>query len=120
MSKSGYVQNNESIHNYPVQSFATADIIPIAITYQWHRMKALSMESFLTNTIHDSGITEVHPKEIELYKKIAVQASTTDVVTYLDRVYNIQFNVPLGTGIKVDTYWGEGAEEKHEYRSKYC
>ncbi|MCK4819592.1 hypothetical protein KA005_27750, partial [bacterium] len=93
MSRSGYVKNNESIHNYPVQSFATADIIPISVVYQWHKMKANEMESFMVNTIHDSTITEVHPDEIELYKEIAVQVSTEDVVEYLDTIYDIQFNV---------------------------
>jgi len=120
ISRSGYVQNNESIHNYPVQSFATADIIPISVVMQWHKMKAHEMESFMVNTIHDSTITEVHPDEIELYKEIAVQVSTVDVVKYLDGVYNIQFDVHLGTGIKIDDHWGEGIEEKHEYRSKFC
>ena len=120
MMRSGYVVNNERIHNYPVQSFATADIIPVALVYQWHMMKASSMDSFIINTIHDSSITEVHPKENELYKEIVVKAFTEKVIDYLDTVYNIQFNVPLGTGVKLSSNWGEGTEIKNEYKSRHC
>ena len=120
IQRSGYIVNNESIHNYPIQSFATADIIPIVVVYQWHRMKMEQMLSFIVNTIHDSTITEVSPDEVDLYKQIIIQAFTTDLVEYLDTVYNIQFNVPLGVGLKLSEFWGEGEEEKHEYKSRYC
>jgi len=120
MSRSGYVKNNEAIHNYPIQSFATADVIPIVVVYQWHRMKAQEMESFMVNTIHDSTITEVHPDETELYKETVVQSFTEDLVEYLDSVYDIQFNVPLGVGLKLSDNWGKGEEEKYEYSSPYC
>lgn len=120
MARSGYIKNNESIHNYPIQSFATADIIPIVVVYQWHRMKAAAMQSFMVNTIHDSTITEVHPDEVALYKEIIIQAFTEDLVEYLDTVYSIQFNVPLGVGLKLSEFWGEGEEEKYEYKSRYC
>jgi len=119
MSKSGYVSNTTNISNYPIQSFATADIIPIVVVYQWHKMKAAEMESFIINTIHDSTITEVHPEEIELYKKIVVQSFTEDLVDYLDTVYNIQFNVPLGVGLKLSDNWGDGEEIKYEYKSRF-
>lgn len=120
MDRSGYVTNTTSISNYPIQSFATADIIPIVVVYQWHRMKAAGMESFLVNTIHDSTITEVHPEETALYREIVIQAFTEDLVRYLDNVYNIQFNVPLGVGLKIADNWGEGDEEVYEYNSRYC
>lgn len=112
IQRSGYVTNTTSICNYPVQSFATADIIPIAVTYQWHRMKAQGLESFLVNTIHDSSIAEINPNEGELCEEIAVKAYTTDVYSYLDQVFGIDFNIQLGVGIKVSKNWGEGEEKK--------
>jgi hypothetical protein len=30
-------------------------------------------------------------------------------------VYGLDFDVPLGTGIKIGPHWGEGKEEKYEY-----
>lgn len=115
MDKSGYVTNTTSISNYPIQSFATADIIPIVVVYQWHRMKAKNLRTFLVNTIHDSTISEVHPDEVDIYKDIVKTAFTDDLVHYLDSVYNIQFNVPLGVGMKLAENWGEGEEEIYEY-----
>lgn len=111
MSSSGYVQNSTNIKNYPVQHFATAEIIPIAVVYMWHAMKY--MESFLVNTIHDSVISEVHPDEHDLFREYSLHAFTTCVYFYLKEVYNVEFNVPLGIGVKIgEPHWGTGDEVK--------
>lgn len=93
-----------------MQGFATADIIPIALTYLWHALREAGLRSFIVNTIHDSAVLEVHPDEVEEVRKIAVKCFTTDVYNYLEMVYNIHFNVPLGTGFKAGKYWTEGEE----------
>ena len=72
----GWVTNTPSICNYPVQSFATAEIIPIAVTFLWHRLRDAKMRSFLVNTIHDSAIAEVPPEEAEKYEELSTQAFT--------------------------------------------
>lgn len=112
MTSSGYITNTPSIFNYPVQGLATAEIIPIAVVYLWHRLKASKARTFVINTVHDSIIAEVPPEEQELFKELVVQSLTTDVYRYLDLVYNLKFNVPLGVGIKLGEHWGEGEEEK--------
>lgn len=109
MSKSGYVQNSTNIKNYPVQHFATAEIIPIAVVYMWHAMKY--MESFLVNTIHDSVISEVHPDEHDMFREYSLHAFTNCVYHYLKEVYDVEFNVPLGIGVKIGKpNWGSGDE----------
>lgn len=113
----GYITNSTQICNLPVQNLATAEIIPVAVTYLWHRMEG--MESFLTNTIHDSAIAEISPNEVELFNELGVQSFTNDVYYYLDRVYNIQFNVPLGAGFKAGEHWGEGEEVKTTTNPSY-
>lgn len=107
-SRSGYVDGTTQICNYPVQNLATAEIIPIAVTHLWHSIKA--MQSFLVNTVHDSAIAELHPEEVEEFRKIAEDSFTNYVYFYLNKVYDIQFTVPLGTGFKASSHWGEGAE----------
>ncbi len=110
MSNSGYVNNSTNIKNYPVQHFATAEIIPIAVVYMWHAMK--NMESFLVNTIHDSVISEVHPDEHLAFRDYSLHAFTTCVYHYLKEVYGVEFNVPLGIGVKIgDPNWGSGDEQ---------
>lgn len=110
VTRTGYVTNTTQICNYSVQGFATADIIPIALTYMWHRMKQAELESFIVNTIHDSGIAEVHPDEVEQVREIGEISFTDDVYNYLKEVYDIEFNVPLGTGFKCGEFWTEGEE----------
>jgi DNA polymerase I-like protein with 3'-5' exonuclease and polymerase domains len=107
---SGYITNSTNICNYPVQHFATAEIIPIAVAYMWHAMK--TMESFLVNTIHDSVIAELHPDEHEQFKEYSLHAFTTLMYYYLKEVYGVEFNVPLGIGVKIGEHWGEGHEVK--------
>ncbi len=110
MSNSGYVNNSTNIKNDPVQHFATAEIIPIAVVYMWHAMKY--MESFLVNTIHDSVISEVHPDEHQQFRDYSLHAFTTCVYHYLKEVYNVEFNVPLGIGVKIGSpNWGTGDEQ---------
>jgi DNA polymerase I-like protein with 3'-5' exonuclease and polymerase domains len=115
MTKSGYVTNSTSICNYPVQSFATADIVPIAVTYQWHLMKAAGMESYIINTIHDSSISEIYPPERELFEEIGVQAYTDVVVWYLKEVYDLEFNCPLEAEVKIGTHWATNEKWENEY-----
>jgi len=110
MSQSGYVSNTTNIKNYPVQHFATAEIIPIAIVYIWHLMK--DMESFLVNTVHDSVVGEIHPDEVDEYRECSKYAFTYLVYHYLKEVYDVEFNVPLGIGVKIGANWGKGEELK--------
>jgi len=110
VTRSGYVTNTTQICNYSVQGFATADIIPIALTYLWHRLRDENLKSFIVNTIHDSAVLELHPEELETVHEISVDCFTEKVYNYLDNVYNIHFNVPLGTGFKAGKFWTEGEE----------
>lgn len=110
LQSSGYITNREQICNAPVQSLATAEMMPVAITYMWHRMKLAQMESFLVNTIHDSAIAEIHPDERELFTEVGVQSFTSDSYEYFKVMYDLDWDVPMGAGIKMGEHWGEGAE----------
>lgn len=103
MMKSGYVTYTTSIYNYPVQAFATAEIIPIAIVCAWHRMK--SMRSFLVNTVHDSIIAELHPDEIGLWHEIGRQCLIDDTYNLIFKLYGVRLTVPLGAGVTVGSHW---------------
>lgn len=106
ITSSGYVTNTTSICNYPVQSLATAEIIPVAVTYMWHRMKQAGLRAFIINTIHDSVITEEPEEEVDQLNEIAEQAFTKDVYNYLKEVYKIDFTVPLAVDSKSTINWG--------------
>lgn len=108
-----YIKYRTNIFNYPVQSLATAEIIPIALVYFWHRIKASGLKMFLVNTIHDSVIAEVPPEESEKFHELAKISFTKDVYIYLQKVYNIHFTVPLGTESKLGDFWSEGEGQKY-------
>ena len=115
--KSGFISNSTQIYNYPIQSFATADIVPIGVTYQWHLMRIAGLQSFLTNTIHDSSIAEVHPEEIEQFTQIGERSFVDLVYWYLRRVYNVEFNVPLEAEVSLKSNWSDSEDWKQEYLS---
>lgn len=106
-----YIRYTTSIFNYPVQSFATAEIIPISLVFLWHRIRSLSLQLFLVNTVHDSIIAELPPEELSYWKSLSYQAFTHDTYGYLKEVYGVSFTVPLGTEVKTGTHWGEGEGE---------
>lgn len=92
------------IKNYPVQGFATADIVPIACINIYKLMKEKKVKSLLINTVHDSIVADVYPGEEDVMSKIFRQG-TADVIPALKQYYNINFNVPLDTELKIGYDW---------------
>lgn len=109
MQRSGYITNSTNIYNYPVQGFATGEIIPVALVYFWHRTRNLPVRIFAT--IHDSIAVKIKKGYFEEVLDIAKQSFTHDVYDYLLRVYHYKFRVPLGLGAKVSSHWGDTKEE---------
>lgn len=107
---SGYNPEFPSICNYPVQNLATGEVIPIALVAKWHIMKAKKMKASIVNTVHDSAVTESPREELEELYEIDKWCFLWWVYEYLDAVYGIKFNVPLGVGYQAGTHWGTGKE----------
>ena len=112
MQQSGYILHTTSIYNYPVQGFATAEIIPLGLVCAWHRMR--NMKSFLVNTVHDSIIAELHPAEVDLWHEIAQTCLIHDAYVLLRKLYKIDLTVPLGAGVVIGEHWNQGKEVKYE------
>jgi len=92
------------IKNYPVQGFATADIVPLACIKIYKLMKEQKVKSLLINTVHDSIVADVYPGEEAVMSKIFDQG-TASVIPALKEYYGINFNVPLDTEIKMGYDW---------------
>lgn len=114
LSRSGYITNTPSIFNYPISSFATADISQLSLLLVWHDLDG--MASFIVNTVHDSGILEVLQEELDKVKEIMVNCYTVKIYDVLRKLFNHEFSLPLGVGIKAGVNWGVGDEEKNESR----
>jgi len=107
-----------SVFNYPVQSLATAEIIPIALVYLYYRTKKAGLRVRFVNTVHDSVIAEVHRGDLADYTDLVRLAFGADIVQYLKTVYDLEFNVPLGVEIVAGQHWSEGTEEQYEYHQE--
>jgi DNA polymerase I len=114
MVDSGYITNTTNIFNYPIQYFATAEIIPISLIFVWHQIRATGLKMFIVNTIHDSIIAEIPPEERDAWVAICSTGFTSHVFGYLHNLYGIDFTVPLGVESKIGPRWGKGAEVKYE------
>jgi DNA polymerase I-like protein with 3'-5' exonuclease and polymerase domains len=113
--KSGYIEGRTNVFNYPIQGFATAELIPIAASYFWHEVRARGLQNDIVfvNTVHDSVLAEVNPAVLEQYKEIVLEAWKY-VYFYVEKVYNLKLEgLPLGTEITVGTHWGEGDSEAY-------
>jgi DNA polymerase-1 len=92
------------IKNYPVQSFATADIVPISLIYIDKLLEANKMESCIVNTVHDSIVIDVHPNEVDKVIRI-VKATNDNLINIVNNKWNIDFNVPLLLEAKIGDNW---------------
>lgn len=95
------------IKNYPVQGFATGDIVPLANIRIWLAIRAAGIRSVMVNTVHDSIVIDVYPGEEAIVKKIVVEGMC-GVVDELKKRYDIELLVPLRCEIKIGPNWLKG------------
>lgn len=110
VTSSGYVENTPSIFNYPVQSLATAEIIPIAVTLLFWSIKQAGLRAYVVNTVHDSVSVECHKDDVQALRALAEEAFIEGTYKYLRDVYGISFNLPLGIAFTAGSHWGVGDE----------
>ena len=99
---SGDVTNFTQIKNYPVQGFATADIVPLVLMEIDKRLT--DIQSCIVNTVHDSIVIDVHPNEIDVVNKI-IEDVNENIVPMINLQYKINFNVPLLLESKIGDNW---------------
>ena len=101
-NKHGRVSNFTQIKNYPVQSFATADIVPLALLYIDKLLD--TMKSCVVNTVHDSIVIDVHPDE-EKAVLGAIETTNRNLPILVNNKWGIEFNVPLLLESKIGNNW---------------
>ena len=96
--------NGTTIKNYPVQGFATADIVPIACINVWELLRERNLKSLIINTVHDSVVLDAHPDEIDEAISV-IKTGFTNVKDSLLQRYDCELNVPLDFEIKKGKNW---------------
>ena len=92
------------IKNYPVQGFATADIVPLACILIQKLLDENKTKSLLINTVHDSIVADVFPGEEKLVAS-CLNNGCLGVLNAMKDIYGIDFNVPLDVELKVGSNW---------------
>ena len=100
----GGVSNSTAIKNYPVQGFATADLLPIALIKLKKLLTDRQMYSIICNTVHDSIVIDVHPDEQDSAVEVMKEAMFS-LPEECKKRYNVDYDMPIGIEIKIGNNW---------------
>lgn len=92
------------IKNYPVQGFATGDIIPCAIIPIWWAIRRSGLRSVLFLTVHDNVAVDVYPGEEKAVQDI-LSEHMGGVAKEIERRFNYVMTVPLGVELAMGPNW---------------
>ena len=92
--KNGSVSYHTQIKNYPVQGFATGDILPVTMIEIFRLMKERNVRSKLCLTVHDSIVADCHPQEQDIMVQIFKEGFARTIPALKER-FNIDFNISL-------------------------
>ena len=98
----GSVTHFTMIKNYPVQGFATGDVVPVVLNEMYKRLEP--MQSCLVNTVHDSTVIDIHPDEVDQVLGM-VNDMNEGLTDLIESVYGIRMNVPLLLEAKIGPNW---------------
>lgn len=109
----GRTFSKSEMSNYPVQSFATGDCVPLGFGRLFRALTkdpTLRDKCLLVNTVHDSVLLDVH--EDVLDKALPVIKSTLEnVPQYLKDVFDYDFVLPTKVDIKYGRNWKDLTEK---------
>ncbi len=100
----GTATNRTAICNYPVQGFATADLLPLALIELHRKMSEMGLESLICNTVHDSIVLDVHPNEKEDCIRL-LSDTMRDIPKLAMSRYGIDYDMPVGIELKIGQNW---------------
>ena len=109
--KNGTITNFTAVKNYPVQSFATADIVPAVLLEIDDRMR--NLKSCIVNSVHDSIVIDIHPNEVGQVLSTIDEINNSLYTIILER-FDIGFNVPLLLEPKIGVNWLDQKEVKYD------
>jgi DNA polymerase I-like protein with 3'-5' exonuclease and polymerase domains len=107
--RNGRITNATAVVNYPVQSFATADIVPLACIRAHRRFQELSLKSKLVLTVHDSIAADCHPDEIKQVAQ-ALSWAMMGVSEEVKERFGYEMSLPLNIEISAGPNWMEMSE----------
>jgi DNA polymerase I-like protein with 3'-5' exonuclease and polymerase domains len=103
-TKYGTATHRTNICNYPVQGFATADLLPAALVRLDKLFMANELQSVICNTVHDSIVIDCHPDEKDIVVRLMREAMLSLPEETMRR-YGIEYDMPVEIEIKMGDNW---------------
>jgi DNA polymerase I-like protein with 3'-5' exonuclease and polymerase domains len=104
--RGGRVTNHTQVVNFPCQSFATADIVPVSCIRALRKFRELGLTSKLILTVHDSIVVDVFPGERDAVTK-ALTWSMRDIGDELKERFDFDLFIPLDVEADSGPNWLE-------------
>jgi DNA polymerase-1 len=102
--RSGSVTNSTAIKNYPVQGFATADLLPIALINLKKLLTERNLKTIICNTVHDSIVLDVYPDE-EQQAITTLKEAMMSLSSECEKRYGFKYTMPIGIELKLGDDW---------------
>ena len=112
--KNGRVTNATQIVNYPVQGYATGDIVPLACIRAYRAFKHFKLKSKLMLTVHDSIVADAHPDEVGQVCRILAWAMK-GVTDEVEVRFGYKHVIPLDFEAVRGDNWMEGSTVEIEF-----
>jgi DNA polymerase I len=108
---SKYKFSPTKIKNYPVQGFATADIVPIMLGEVFSLLNTTEffpIKPLLINTVHDSILIDVDTNDPETLKFFGgkVKEKLESAPAIMKELFNINITLPLKVDVEFGKTWG--------------
>jgi len=103
-TKWGTATNRTAICNYPVQGFATGDLLPVALIRLSNLLRKNNMFSVICNTVHDSIVMDVYPGE-EHNAISMMEEAMLSIPEEARTRYGIEYDMPIDIELKMGDNW---------------
>ena len=100
----GTVSFFTQIKNYPVQSLATADIVPLVLLNFQEELDRAGLQSLIVNTVHDSIVIDIHPDEMDQVMA-CLRNTKQSIAPSILKTWGFDMNVPMELDAKVGPNW---------------
>ena len=98
----GYVLGSTQIKNWPVQGFATGDLVPAVAIEVWRYLR--DKRSLLINEVHDNVVIDLHPEDIAVVPPAVVEIMSNAHVI-LEQRYGYDSTVRYPVEAKIGDNW---------------
>ena len=109
----GRITNATAVVNYPVQSFATADIVPLACVRAMRMLDNKDygdLKSKIILTVHDSIVVDCYPGEEDNLYRLLHDAMSYSIGKEMKNRFNYDLCLPLDIEMVKGINWNETQE----------